>query len=213
MATAGKSLKPIDWKTFGPGPVVGLDEVGRGCLAGPVFAAAVIFRSEKGLKEIKDSKLLSESRREALSSLILEEHHVGIGSASVEEIDQINILQASFLAMRRALEKLAIEDACLLVDGHMKIPGLDGFEQHPIVKGDTRVKLIGAASIVAKVARDRLMKELGEEFPHYGFEVHKGYATLQHREGIQRHGPCVWHRKSFAGVKEYLLGAEARSLG
>lgn len=211
------SLKPISWKKFGPGHVVGLDEVGRGCLAGPVYAAAVIFKSDRGVRSITDSKLLSEERREELAHIIRTEHLVGIGSASVEEIDEINILQASFLAMRRALAQLQVETACLLVDGHMKIPGLEGYEQHPIIKGDLRVKLIGAASIVAKVERDRMMKELGEKFPHYGFEVHKGYATPQHRAGIKKHGPCQWHRKSFGGVKEYLLqnfaGATTGTLG
>lgn len=214
MALAKKkpTLKSINWKAYGPGIVVGLDEVGRGCLAGPVFAAAVSFKSERGVRDIKDSKLLSEERREELSQLILKEHLVGVGSATVEEIDEINILQASFLAMRRALQQLQIQEACLLVDGHMKIPGLEAcFVQHPIIKGDTRVKLIGAASIVAKVARDRMMKELGEKFPHYGFEIHKGYATPMHRAGIEVHGPCEWHRKTFGGVKEFLARDVARA--
>lgn len=198
-------LTPIDWRGFLPGPVVGVDEVGRGCLAGPVFAAAVIFRSDKLSELVTDSKLLSEKRREELAELILQEHHVGIGSATVDEIDEINILQASFLAMKRAIEKLEISCGHVLVDGHMKIPQLKGLEQSPIIKGDLRVSLISAASIVAKVSRDRLMADLGNQFPVYGFEGHKGYATPVHKKSISQHGPCIHHRKSFAGVKEFLL--------
>jgi ribonuclease HII len=203
-----KPLRPINWKQFGPGPVVGLDEVGRGCLAGPVYAGAVIFKSERGTRMVTDSKLLSEGRRDELSKLIWNEHYVGIGCATVEEIDEINILQASFLAMRRAVaelqKQLALETAFLLVDGHMRIPQMEVFQQKPIIKGDLRVSLIAAASIVAKVARDQMMKDLGEQFPHYGFEIHKGYATSYHREAIQLHGPCAWHRRTFGGVKEHL---------
>ena len=206
-------LKPINWKQFGPGPVVGLDEVGRGCLAGPVYAGAVIFKSERGTRMVTDSKLLSEERREELSKLILAEHYVGIGSATVEEIDEINILQASFLAMRRAVAKLqtqmSLETGFLLVDGHMRIPQMEAFQQKPIIKGDLRVSLIAAASIVAKVARDQMMKDLGEQFPHYGFEIHKGYATSYHREAIELHGPCAWHRKTFGGVKHHFEGTDA----
>lgn len=198
-------LPPVEWRSFTPGPIVGVDEVGRGCLAGPVFAAAVIFQSDKYILEVTDSKLISESRREQLSEFILSEHLVGIGSASVEEIDQINILQASFLAMRRAIESLNLQTGHVLVDGHMKIPHLKGFMQTPIVKGDLRAAPISAASIVAKVARDRLMKELGVSYPEYGFEVHKGYSTAKHKASIERIGPCSIHRKTFAGVKEHLL--------
>lgn len=197
-------LPPVDWRQFLPAPVIGVDEVGRGCLAGPVYAAAVVFKSEKHVLEVTDSKLISEVRREELAELIHAEHFVGIGHASVEEIDQINILQASFLAMRRALQALALSSGHVLVDGHMKIPQLQGFEQTPIIKGDLRAAPISAASIVAKVARDRLMKELGLTYPDYGFEAHKGYSTAKHKESIQRVGPCQIHRKTFAGVKEHL---------
>lgn len=197
-------LEKIDWRTFGPGHVIGVDEVGRGCLAGPVFAAAVVFRSDELADLVTDSKLLSEKRREELSVQIFEHHHVGVGSASVEEIDEVNILQASFIAMKRALVQLEIQTGHVLVDGHMKIPGLHAsFQQSPIIKGDLRVAVISAASIVAKVARDRMMKNLGVEFPDYGFESHKGYATPPHKKSIAQHGPTIWHRRSFAGVKEY----------
>lgn len=212
------ALRSINWKKFGPGPVVGLDEVGRGCLAGPVYAAAVIFKSDRGARLVTDSKLLSGERREELAKLIHAEHHVGIGTASVEEIDEINILQASFLAMRRAVAELQkqmnLETAFLLVDGPMRIPQMEAFQQKPIIKGDLRVSLISAASIVAKVARDQMMKDLGEQFPHYGFEVHKGYATPSHRKAIGHHGPCQWHRKSFGIVKEHFaLADESRRAG
>lgn len=197
----------IDWKDFAPSPVIGVDEVGRGCLAGPVYAAAVIFHSDDLNELVTDSKLLSEKRREELSDLIFHHQQVGIGTASVEEIDQINILNASLLAMKRAVENLGVQSGHVLVDGNKKIPGLVGFEQSPIVKGDLRVAPISAASIVAKVARDRLMKEMGVKYPGYGFEIHKGYSTAIHMQSIAQQGPCAIHRKTFSGVKEHYVGA------
>lgn len=193
----------IDWKQFSPAPVIGVDEVGRGCLAGPVYASAVIFKSDLLSDLVTDSKLLSEKRREELHDLILSAHQVGIGFATPEEIDELNILNASLLAMKRAVEKLGVSSGHVLVDGNKMIPDLRGFTQTTVIKGDLRVAPISAASIVAKVTRDRLMKELGKEYPHYGFEIHKGYCTALHKEGIKAHGPCKEHRKSFAGVKEY----------
>ncbi|WP_291516568.1 ribonuclease HII [Bdellovibrio sp. ArHS] len=194
----------VNWREFFPEPVIGVDEVGRGCLAGPVYAAAVIFKSDALAEDVTDSKLLSEERREELATLIHNEHHVGIGFATVEEIDEMNILRASLLAMKRAVEALGVKGGHVLIDGNMKIPGLEGFEQTTMVKGDLRVAPISAASIVAKVTRDRLMKQLGEKYPLYGFEVHKGYSTPVHKDSIVAHGPCRVHRKSFAGVKEHL---------
>jgi ribonuclease HII len=206
-----KEFPPIDWREFTPAPVIGVDEVGRGCLAGPVYASAVIFRSDSLADLVTDSKLLSEKRREELFERIRFEHHVGIGFATVEEIDELNILQASLLAMKRAVHQLEKEGGHatghLLVDGNCKVPGLARYKQTPIVKGDLRVAVISAASIMAKVTRDRLMKELGEEFPLYGFEAHKGYSTPAHKKAIVDHGPCCHHRRSFAGVKEHLAGA------
>ena len=197
-------LSPIDWRRIEPAPVIGVDEVGRGCLAGPVFAAACVLPDDFSVEGITDSKLLSESRREQLAELIHKHARVGIGFASVGEIDRLNILQASFLAMRRAIENLgAGMPGHVLVDGHQKIPGLEGYRQTPVIKGDFRALPIGAASIVAKVARDGLMKKLGEKYPVYGFEKHKGYAAPVHVEAIQRHGPCVHHRSTFAGVREH----------
>ena len=197
----------INWKEFSPAPVIGVDEVGRGCLAGPVYAAAVILKSDVLAELVTDSKLLSEERREELYDIILKEHQVGIGSASVEEIDEINILKASLLAMKRAVENLGVAKGHVLVDGNQLIPNLSKtFKQSTIIKGDLRVAPISAASIVAKVTRDRLMKELGEKHPLYGFELHKGYSTPVHKDAIVAHGPCLHHRKTFAGVKEYLIG-------
>lgn len=197
-------LPKVEWREFSPTPVIGVDEVGRGCLAGPVYAAAVIFDSEELQDLVTDSKLLSEDRREELALLIKEKHKVGIGSASVEEIDELNILQASLLAMKRAIEALGVKSGHVLVDGNQKIPNLPGYQQTTVIKGDLRVAPISAASIVAKVTRDNLMKELGAKYPVYGFEGHKGYSTPVHKQSIVDHGPCEEHRKSFAGVKEYL---------
>lgn len=200
-------LQKIDWKVFAPSPVVGVDEVGRGCLAGPVYAAAVCLRSDEYLELMTDSKLISEKKRPDIAQKIHEAHWVGVGFASPEEIDEINILQASFLAMRRAIIELQNVmksiPGIILVDGNQKIPGI-GLKQIPIVKGDLRCAPISAASIVAKVARDRLMIELAEEFPYYGFEKHKGYAAPVHRKAIQEYGPTKIHRKTFGGVKEFL---------
>ncbi len=185
-------------------------------MAGPVYAAAVSLRSEAHLDKLTDSKLISEKRREVISPMILEAHDVCIASASVDEIDEINILQASLLAMRRAVlglaETLKVQTGHILVDGNQKIPGLQGFQQTTFVKGDLRVAPISAASIVAKVARDRLMIELGKEFPQYAFESHKGYASEVHRQAIAGFGPTSHHRKTFAGVREHLFSG-SRTLG
>ena len=187
-----------------PTPLIGVDEVGRGCLAGPVTAAAVIFRSEKDISLYKDSKKLSETQREELSESIKNNHIVSIGWATVEEIDEINILQATFLAMKRAVQDLPVKHGSILIDGRDKIPNLVGFEQRAIIKGDQLVSLISAASIAAKVARDQFMKKIGAEFEQYGFDQHKGYGTEKHRKQIQAFGPTKWHRKSFGGVKEFV---------
>lgn len=197
-------LPKILWREFSPAPIIGVDEVGRGCLAGPVYAAAVIFKTDELSDLVTDSKLISEERREVLAEMICKTHHVGIGSASVEEIDELNILQASLLAMKRAIEALGVKSGHVLVDGNQKIPNLQGYEQTTIIKGDLRAAPISAASIVAKVTRDHLMKDLGVQYPVYGFEAHKGYSTPVHKNSIATHGPCIVHRRSFAGVKEHL---------
>lgn len=196
-------LPPFDTSLISPLPLIGVDEVGRGCLAGPVFAAAVIFREGEELKGLTDSKLISEKRRNELAILIHGAHQVCIASASVEEIDQLNILNASLLAMRRAVEGLKVSVGHVLVDGNKKIPGLV-LPQTTVVKGDLRVPVISAASIVAKVYRDQLMKDLSESYPGYGFEIHKGYSTAFHKKSIAENGPTQVHRRTFSGVKEFL---------
>jgi ribonuclease HII len=199
--------EPVDWRTYLPAPVVGVDEVGRGCLAGPVYAAAVCLKSDDLIESMTDSKLVSEKRREELAPEILKAHWVGIGFATVEEIDELNIFHASMLAMKRAVKKLEalmqIKTGHLLVDGSFKVPGLK-CPQTALVKGDLRCASISAASIVAKVTRDRLMKDFAEKYPLYGFESHKGYASETHRKAIQEVGPCGLHRRTFSGVKEHL---------
>lgn len=200
----------IDWKIFGPQPVIGVDEVGRGCLAGPVYAAACILKSDELVELMTDSKLIKEKNRTVIAEQIQLKHHVAIGFATVEEIESLNILNAALLAMKRAVENLGVNEGHILVDGNKKIPGLEKFQQTTIVKGDLRVAPISAASIVAKVARDQMMYEMDKKFPQYQFAVHKGYATPIHRKAIQEFGPTAIHRKTFGGVKEYLLGSSSR---
>ncbi|MCB0386401.1 MAG: ribonuclease HII [Bdellovibrionales bacterium] len=205
-----RKLKQV-WDKFpwqevsGSLPIIGVDEVGRGCLAGPVYAAAVVVRPDRPWQHYTDSKKLSESRREEYAKQIIADHQVGIGFATVEEITELNILNAALLAMRRAVENLGLSEGYLIVDGNQRIPGLaESYEQMTLVKGDLRAEPVAAASIVAKVTRDRLLKEAAVEFPYYGFEEHKGYATPVHKEAIQKLGPCPLHRPTFAGVREYL---------
>lgn len=195
--------EPFPWKELEPQPVIGVDEVGRGCLAGPVYAAAVIIPEGFDVTGLTDSKKLSEKRREELSARIHQGCLVGLGFATVQEIDEINILWASLLAMKRAVERLQVDHAHVIVDGNKKIPKLN-LPQTTIVKGDFRAAPIAAASIVAKVYRDNLMKELGLKNPGYGLEDHKGYATPIHKEAIAKLGPLPEHRASFAGVKEHI---------
>lgn len=196
-------MLPFLWRELGESPVIGVDEVGRGCLAGDVYAAAVILDPTFDDSQITDSKLLSASRREALSEQIKLHSKHCIGIASLDEIAELNILQATFLAMKRAIEGLGVERGMVLVDGNQLIPNLSGFKQIALVKGDLRASPIGAASIVAKVARDQYMKDLALEYPAYGFEKHKGYASAEHRQAIQITGPSPVHRRTFGGVREY----------
>ena len=176
--------------------VCGIDEAGRGPLAGPVFAAAVIL--PEGLEDIgiNDSKKLSEKKRESLFELICEKAvSYGIGTASEAEIDEINILNAAFLAMRRAVEQLNIKPDLALVDGNREPH--TGIKEYTIVKGDSKSISIAAASILAKVSRDRYMKELDEKYPQYQFKKHKGYPTALHYEMIREYGISPVHRRSF----------------
>lgn len=180
--------------------IIGVDEAGRGPLAGSVVAAAVKLRNyHSDLDEINDSKQISEKKREKLFDVIKEHFYIGVGIASVEEIDKINILNATFLAMRRALENLKKEctgEYLVLVDGNFKIREYRG-KQEPVIKGDGKSLSIAAASIIAKVTRDRMMREEAIKYPLYGFEKHKGYGTKQHRDAIKEHGILDIHRKSF----------------
>lgn len=193
------------WTKLNPHPVVGVDEVGRGCLAGPVYAAAVILDTSHPYDHYTDSKLISEARREELALEIRARHRFGIGFATVAEIDQMNILRASLLAMYRAVKALNLVPGHVIVDGNIPIPGLGTIKQTALIKGDLRAEPVGAASIVAKVERDSLLKGFEELYPKYGFAKHKGYSTKEHKSAIAKHGPCIEHRRTFAGVKEFCL--------
>jgi ribonuclease HII len=195
---------PFAWKTLSPSPIIGVDEVGRGCLAGRVYAAAVILQSNNGIRTYTDSKLLTPERREVLAQHIHEHHKVSIGFATPQEIDEINILRAALLAMKRAVLGLNVTDGHLVVDGTFKIPELLVFSQTTLIQGDLRCPPVAAASIVAKVTRDRYMQELSDQYPQYDFEKHKGYSTEIHMQKIALHGASPEHRKTFRGVKEYI---------
>jgi ribonuclease HII len=186
-----------------PGLIAGVDEAGRGPLAGPVVAAAVILDDMRPIAGLNDSKKLSAARREKLFDEIRAKALCcSIAQASVEEIDEINILQATLLAMRRAVEGLRLKPAKVLVDGN-RLPVLDVLAE-AIVKGDATVPAISAASILAKVTRDRWCAELDAKYPQYGFAAHKGYGTAEHLAALQTHGACPEHRKTFAPVTRVL---------
>lgn len=177
--------------------IIGVDEAGRGPLAGPVVAAAV--RIDEYLSEfdmINDSKKLSEKRREKLFDIIMENCEVGVGVVRADDIDSMNILNGTFLAMRKALNEININDDLVLVDGNHKIREYNGKQQF-VIKGDANSLSIAAASIIAKVTRDRMMKTYADEYPEYKFEKHKGYGTKEHREILKKIGACKIHRKSF----------------
>lgn len=183
--------------------ICGVDEAGRGPLAGPVFAACVVLNPEHPIEGLNDSKKLTEKRREALFGEIIEHAlDYSIAAASEAEIDEINILQATFLAMRRAYDGLTEPAALVLVDGN-RDPGL-GCETRLVVKGDATSASIAAASILAKVGRDRYMRELDKQYPQYAFAKHKGYGTKLHYERLDTYGISEVHRKSF--LKQYLEG-------
>lgn len=202
--------------------LIGIDEAGRGPLAGPVVAAAVLFKSadfeipegrEKEFTLIRDSKKLSETQRETVFALVQEFFHVGVGVISAETIDRVNILQATFLAMKaaitnlqqttnnlRQLNNIAMKPWKLLIDGNQEIPNVS-LQQEAIVDGDGLVKSIAAASIIAKVTRDRLIILADHKYPAYGFARHKGYGTREHMEALRKYGPTPIHRKSFRPVQ------------
>lgn len=184
---------------------IGCDEAGRGCLAGPVFAAAVTLPKGWNHKLLNDSKLLTEENRDILRIEIeLNFEHWAIGFASAAEIDEINILNASFLAMHRAIDQLSVVPDLILVDGNRFKP-YRNIAHECIVKGDQKMRAIAAASILAKTHRDQWMKELHEEFPHYNWLQNKGYPTRAHRQAIAEFGPCHHHRQSFSWAVEELI--------
>ncbi len=183
--------------------IAGIDEAGRGPLAGPVVSAAVILPVSFWDSEINDSKKLTPEKRGRLYETIYTHAlSVGIGIVDATEIDRINILQASLLSMSIAVKNLLPQPDYLLIDGKFRI--LSSLPQEPVIHGDALSLSVAAASIVAKVSRDRLMERYDEEYPQFGFSGHKGYPTLAHREAIRKFGVCPIHRRSFRGVKEYL---------
>ncbi len=178
--------------------IAGIDEVGRGPLAGPVVTACVIMPKDVRIPYVNDSKKVTEKRREELYDIIKEKAlAIGIGIASEKRIDEINILQATYEAMREAINNLEIKPDILLNDA-VNIPGVD-IKQVPIIKGDAKSFTIACASIIAKVTRDRMMVELDKKYPNYGFAKNKGYGTKQHTDALREFGPCEIHRRTFIG--------------
>lgn len=210
-----------DFASQGFTHIVGTDEVGRGPLCGPVLACAAIYKDsafeipsekQKQFDLIRDSKKLSEKQREELYDFINEHFYIGIGLCDHETIDRINILEASFLSMKKAIQDLRrnMEQTLwgevepkyiILVDGNKQIPNLS-MEQYAVIGGDKLVKSISAASIVAKVTRDRMMEQMHIKYPQYGLDKHKGYGTKVHMDALSKYGPCDIHRKSFAPVRK-----------
>jgi len=183
--------------------IAGVDEAGRGPLAGPVVAAAAVLPPSFPSVGVNDSKKLTHRQRERLFDLICDRAEaVGVGIVEVAEIDRINILQAARLAMVKAVAALQPQPQYLLIDGNFGIAS--DLPQRPIVKGDSRSISVAAASIIAKVTRDRIMQRLHETYPQFGFDRHKGYPTKAHKAAIAAHGPCDIHRRTFRGVKEHL---------
>jgi len=203
-------------RTIGLWPLMGTDEVGRGPLAGPVVAAAVVLRDQADLTGLNDSKLLTHARRQALVPRI-EQAALAFAIVAADEarIDRMNILGASLWAMREAAESVCHQlqarglplPAVLLVDGHMPVPGFARMPQHTVVKGDTRSLCIAAASVLAKVHRDALMVQLDAQFPGYGLAIHKGYPTPMHLDALERLGVAPIHRRSFAPVARLCAAA------
>jgi ribonuclease HII len=197
-----KGSKPGQRPLLFPDPVglvAGVDEAGRGPLAGPVVAAAVILDDKKRIPGLNDSKVLTPLQRDRLYDKIRERALCcAWGLASVQEIEDLNIFHATMLAMKRAVEGLRLRPAKVLVDGN-RLPKLDILSE-AIVDGDAKIKSISAASIIAKVTRDRMLVELHAQYPQYGFAAHKGYSTPEHLEALRLHGPCIHHRRHFAPV-------------
>ena len=181
--------------------VAGVDEVGRGSLIGPVYAAAVILNKSINKKLLKDSKALSKSKREILSKYIKQNSVWSIGKASVKEIERINILQASMLAMKRAVKKLKRKPTLVLIDGN-KVPEIKDYKLRSIIKGDKKIPSISAASIIAKVTRDKMISNLGKKFKGYYWDQNCGYGTKQHIKAIKNLGITIQHRKNFSPINK-----------
>lgn len=194
-----EKMKEFEHRYEENGYVCGIDEVGRGPLAGPVCAGAVILPKDTEILYLNDSKKLSEKKREELYDIIMEKAvGAAVAFASPERIDEINILQADYEAMAEAVGKLPVRPDILLLDA-VHVPQLEQYKQVSIIKGDAKSVSIAAASIIAKVTRDRLMKELDEKYPQYGFASNKGYGSAAHIEALKKYGPCEIHRRSFIG--------------
>ena len=180
----------------------GVDEVGRGCLAGPVVSAAVVLKKSINLNLLKDSKIISFNKREEVSEHIKKNSYYALGIASVEEILNLNILQASLLSMKRAIEKLEIKPGLTLIDGNFAPKGLKNYKT--IINGDEKIKVISAASIIAKVYRDKLMIRLSKKFSNYAWDRNFGYGTKAHFEGLKKFGVTSHHRKGFKPIHKIL---------
>ena len=182
--------------------IAGVDEVGRGCLAGPVVSAAVVLKKSINLNLLKDSKKISFNKRKEISEHIKKNSYYALGIASVEEILNLNILQASLLSMKRAIEKLEIKPSLTLIDGNFAPKGLKNYKT--IINGDEKIKVISAASIIAKVYRDRFMIRLSKKFSNYAWDRNFGYGTKAHFEGLKKYGVTSHHRKGFKPIHKIL---------
>ena len=191
--------------------VAGVDEVGRGCLAGPVFAAAVILNKGINIKDIKDSKKIPFKKRILLSKYIKKNSIYAVGTASVKEINKINILNASLLSMQRALDKLKLKPSIVYIDGLFAPKGLK-IKHKTFVKGDEKITCISAASIVAKATRDLFMIRLGQKFPKYKWNKNFGYGTTEHLNGIRKYGITKHHRKNFKPIHNILMSKTRETL-
>ena len=179
--------------------IAGVDEVGRGSLIGPVYAAAVILNKSINRKDLKDSKKISKNQREKFSKMIKKNSTWSVGIASIKEIEKLNILNASLLAMKRAIKKLKKKPSLVLIDGN-KLPKLQNYKLKYVIKGDQKIPSISAASIIAKVSRDKFIIKLSKKFKKYAWENNFGYGTKEHLNALKKFGPTKYHRKTFSPI-------------